>query len=210
MDQGFVIVCGEIKAATLAIFEVLQQHIEKLLREGDFLAAPAQTRQLQNGIGQIGIVIEVGADMRLAIFSRCQQSAVAPQRMTDEIQRTCGRPFDILAAQRTGCAGHAANRQRVPAGQDFFVAARPDSRSAHAEQFAARRIEQRRGVVKRQAVLRGYVFHGLESMQMPVLALEVGFAVQSEARFEYLVLVGGQQRTQFCGLPDIELAFVAF
>src|SRR5579859_8094962 len=92
MDQCFVILRGEEKSAVGGILELFQQHCRQFLRELKIAAAPSGLQQLQQRIDKKRVVVEIGGQVGTPVLVCCEQTAVAPKVMPDEIHRGgCGQ-----------------------------------------------------------------------------------------------------------------------
>ena len=200
MDEFFVIVAGEEKAAVLCIFKLIEQPLRQRAREHQIISAKLGLHQLQQRIEQKRVVVEVRIQMRLAVFAGGEQAAIFPQRAADKIQRALcgGEPRWLVEHARR--ARHALDHQRVPTGQDFFIAARPDALVACREQFGACASEQRFASVGQR----------LGNTQVPVRLFEIRRVIQTVMRCCYRVFFRRQQRFDLIRGPYVKLAFDVF
>ena len=114
MHQLFVIVRGEEEAAVLAVAEVLEQRIGERHCELQVGAAPAGLQQLEQGVEQEGVVVEVRGEARLTVLVNGEQSTVAQQLLTDEIDGARRGLGEVRPAEHARRHGHAGDRQAVP------------------------------------------------------------------------------------------------
>ena len=77
---------GEEEAALFRVLEPGQQDLGQLQRQVKVLAPPAGLQQLQQGIDQVRIVVQVGVEVGLAVLVGGEQAPVPPQGGADEVQ----------------------------------------------------------------------------------------------------------------------------
>ena len=209
VDQGLVIIRGEIETAGRVVGKALQHDIEELSCEAQLIGAEAHLLQLEDRVGEVHVVVQVRIQMGAALHGGCQQPAIPPQGGADEIEGARRGCRQLLAGQGPRRYRHAADHERVPRGEDLVIARRTHARRAHREQLRARRCDER-GDFRGSAVhLTGDLLRGGGHVEMPV-ALEVGRPVESEARCEDGKLRSGERGTHLLAIPDVELALVAF
>ena len=109
LDQRFVIVGSEEKAAGLAILEPVEQHVGQGQTKVQFAVAPTTLQQFQNAIDQECVVIQIGWQWRLTVFINRPQPPIAPHLRADEIQRPFCCCYKIgtveMALETAGGAG---------------------------------------------------------------------------------------------------------
>ncbi len=79
MDQRLVIIGGEEESAAVLVLEVREHHLEQCRGEVQLVGAHAHLLQLEDGIDEIDVVVQVGIQVRLAGHGGGEQPAVAPQ-----------------------------------------------------------------------------------------------------------------------------------
>ena len=132
VDQCLVIVAGEEEAAC-SILEMGQQGIAERFAEGQQAGIEFRLQQFQHGLEQIGVIVEIGVQVGVAVLAGRQQAAALPQFLPDEIQRAACRGEPVVAPEDAAGVGHALDHEGVPACQDLVVASRADALPACCE-----------------------------------------------------------------------------
>ena len=109
------------------VLEVREHGVEDRAQPGHVLVAPAQLQHLEQRVGQVGVVVQIGVEKRDAVLGGGEQASVAPQALGAGNRARARRaaPNSGLPSARAA-AGQAADRQRVPAGQDLVVEPGPE------------------------------------------------------------------------------------
>ncbi len=136
--------------------------------------------------------------MRASILVRGEQPPVAPHAGANELERAARRRRPLGPAEHAPGVRHAADRERVPRHQHFFVAARAHSLFARGKQFSPGVIDERLGAR----------LEGARRVQVPVPVLEIRRPVQPKARGERQVFLLGQELLRLLAAPDVELALL--
>src|SRR5664279_1323407 len=102
MNQHFMAVSGEIKT-TLLSFKFLQQGFSQILSEGHINRSIFSLHQLQQGIKQKSIVIQISIQMCYITLASSEQTVIHPKFFMDKIDGLlcCGYP--IRALQHATC-----------------------------------------------------------------------------------------------------------
>ena len=143
MDEPLVIGRGEIESSAFAVGEAVQDRLGEAPREFEVAITPASLQQLEQRIGEKRIVVEIGIQMRAAVLVRCEQPPLLPQRAVDEIDGVSRGVGEIRTMQDAGGDRESADHERVPRGQDLFIAAGPDAQRAYGQQLRAGRVDER-------------------------------------------------------------------
>jgi hypothetical protein len=86
---------GEVKAAAFPILEMFQETIGETAGEIKEIERPCGFEEMQDGVEEEGVIVQVGVEMRPIVLAGGQQAAIAPKRAANEIQRAPGR-VDIV------------------------------------------------------------------------------------------------------------------
>ena len=173
IDQCFVVPAGEEEAAIGVVPEIRQQGCGQLPRQVEIGRLEGRLEGVEQGGGQEGVVVEVGRQLRLAVFAAAQQHPVAQHVLAQKGDGVAHGPHRLIITKRAGGINHAGEHQAVPGGQDFLVAERLDALLAHREQGAPRRLHllaNRRHVLLEQI---GELFRRHRQVQDVVAALPV-------------------------------------
>ena len=117
--------------------------------------------------------------MRASVLAGCQQAAVLPQGVPDEIHGTFGRVDPVPAVQQAPGNRHAADHQSVPRGEYLVIAAGTDALFAGGEQLTAGRVDPRVNRCRIQCEILRQLPAAAEGVQVP-LAREIGRSVEAE------------------------------
>src|SRR6185437_9566186 len=104
-----------------------QDYVQQFAGELQLIGAEANLLQLQDGIREECVVIEICVQMCAAVIVGREEPAIAPERTADEPERALRGRRQVVAAERPRCDGHASDHQAVPGSEDLVVASRTDS-----------------------------------------------------------------------------------
>src|SRR6185437_11581583 len=90
VDQLLVIVRGKEEAAGAVIQIVPQKHFQQLAGELQLIRTEANLLQLQDGIGEERVVVEIRVQLRATVVVSGQEPAVAPEYAAHEVERKPG------------------------------------------------------------------------------------------------------------------------
>ena len=181
VNELLMILRGEEKSAAIGIFELIEQHVCQLARECQVAAAPTGLQQLQQGIRQEGVVIEIRGQVRAAILVSREQAAVAPQIVMHEVNGGAGGHGQLRPPQHARRNRQSLDHERIPGREDFLIARRPHSQIARFQQLRARRLHPGVDGFRGLAEQGGNIVNRRKGVQMP-FTLEVGGAIQAESR----------------------------
>ncbi len=141
MDQGFVVVGGEVEATVFLVLEMCQQCIGQLPGKRQVCHRGVVLHEFEQGGEQEGVVVEIGGQVHASRTRSCEQAAagfvLAPVVRPQEIQRTARRSLPVVATADACSMRQTFDHQGVPAGQDLVVAARTHTLGARGEEFGA-------------------------------------------------------------------------
>jgi hypothetical protein len=200
MDEPLVIGGGEIESPAFRIGKAVQDRLGKCPCEFEVAIPPSSLQKLEQRLGKKRVVVEVGIQMRTAVLVGCEQPSLLPQRAVDEIDGVSRGVGEIRTMQDPGGDRESPDHERVPRGQDFFIAAGPDAQRAYGKQLRAGRVDQ-------PALIRS-LERGAHT-EMPA-APEIGGLIEAEAAREQRILGLAQPVTHLGGRPDVEPALVSF
>ena len=151
-DQLLVVVRGREEAAVLGVAEVLDHRVGGLARGVEPALVEGRLVERQQRLDQVGVVLEVGVELRLAVLVAAKQAAVLVAQLgPDELGARDGRVEVVAARQHRAGLGKRGDHQRVPRRQALVVAARPDAPRAEAVERAAHVLVPPRRLVARAA-----------------------------------------------------------
>ena len=127
-----MIVGSKVKAAA-GSFEVRQHHFHQFTGKLQLAGIEAYAGQLQQRLGQKHVVVEVGVESGVAVGAGGQQPPVTPMVAAQKLQRGASRGGQISARQSARSARQRANRQRIPAGENFIIARRAHPGCTHGQ-----------------------------------------------------------------------------
>ena len=200
-----MIIRGEEKAAGALIGVVPQDYFQQVAGESQLIGTESDLLQLQDGIGEVYVIVEIRVQMRAAVVVGRKQPAFAPQRAAHELERPPGGIRQIITAERPRRHGQTADHQAVPGSENLVIPSGTDPALAYAQQLLSRRAQCRFDSVGRTAERGRYVLDRAENVQVP-MALEVGLAIEAVPGSEGRVFLRCQRRAHFVAVPDIELA----
>jgi len=154
------------------------------------------------------VIVQIGVQVRPAIFVRRQEPSVHVQSAAQEVHRAERGIHPFGAAKDATGVRHAADHERIPGSQNFFVSARAHPLLARIEQLAACTREKLLRLRQRNTQLCRDLIQRLCHEKMPAHIFEIGRLVQSEMPIRDRQLVCGQQRRYFLARPHIELPFL--
>ena len=189
MDQRLVIVRGEEESAELRVFEMREHGVEDLAQPGRVLVAPAKLQHLEQRVGEIGVVVEIGVEMRDAILGGGQQPAasIGPVRhrlRAHELERAFRRRREFRLVEHARGDRQAADGERVPAAEHLVVEAGPHALAADRQQFRARAVDVLFDLGRVELQFLGDLLDRHEHVRVP-RAFEVRLFVESEAAAEH-------------------------
>ncbi len=212
LDELFVIVAGEIKAAALPVFKLFEQYLGQAADECQIVGAEIRLQHLEDRLRQIGVVVEIGIEMGLAVLVGGVEALAAgvPHGRAHEGQRLARRGQPGRFPEHARGMRHALDHQRVPAGQDFFIAPWMDALRARGKQFLPRGLQQHGAIAL--GLAQGIRNHRqrLRRRQVPEFFFKISAPVEAVIRRRHLPFRRGQQRPRCIRRPHIELALMTF
>ena len=155
MDEPLVIGGGEIESAAFRIGkERPASPRPESCANSRSRSAPTSLQELEQRIGEKRVVVEIGMQMRTAVLVGCEQPSLLPQRAVDEIDGGSRGVGEIRTMQHPGGDGESSDHERIPRGQDLFIARRA-RRATCARQAASRAPSRARRRLVRAPLERG-------------------------------------------------------
>ncbi len=209
-DQLLMITRRVEEAARLFIEEVGEGALEQPLRLAQPANLTARLVQVDQPLGQVGVVLQVGIEVRLPGPIGSQQAAVlARERRQDEVGGAFRR-FDVSwVADHPVALGQRADHQAVPGGEDLVVQAGLHPVLAGRVHFGARLGQRPLKLVGADAEVRG---DGLQRVRRVgyALPLPIAAALDVVVGVEPPRLFFVQHLGDLFRRPDEELPLHAF
>ena len=209
VHELLVVVGGEPEAAPLAVLEAFEEGIRESEREVEICRPPAGLEEPEGSFEQECVVVEIGGEAGAAVLPGGEEPALDPGVPAEEIERPRRRVHEAGLPEGLSGDREAGHHHRVPGGEHLVVESGAHPRGARLEQLGACAVEPPGGGGRVHPELRSERLALHEGVQMPGVALEVGWAVHPErdGRRRELVLV--QHRPRRIRRPEIEAALRA-
>ena len=141
-DQLLVVLGGGEEAAALGVGEAGDHRIGRLAGGVEPAHLEGRLVERQQRLEQVGVVLEVGVQLRLAVLPAAQQPAVGVAHLVEhELGRGARGVEVVVAAEHRAGVGERRDHQRVPGGEPLVVEPGPDP-------LRARLVERRPGLVE--------------------------------------------------------------
>ena len=201
-DQLLMVAGRGEEPALIGIFEELDHPIGCLPRRFEPANLKARLVERQQGLDQIGVVLEIGVEPPAALLPGPQQPSIVAAKLVQDELRAPGRCLQVVVALQDGARlRESADRQRVPGGEALVVEPGPDPLVPGRAQNGADLTEP----VRR---LSGAAGGDVEDVR----ALEVAPLGGAEPAHDLVgplgQSAGRQPRPDLVGSPDIELALL--
>ncbi len=197
-DQRFAVGGGGEEPSVLRVGEARDQLVRERARLLEPALLAARFEQREQGLEQERVVLEVGADARLAVVVGAQQAPVAVAHARQHELRAGRRRVEVAGLrERRARVCQRRDHERVPARHALVVEARAHALDARRAKRPADPLALLRGRARTAA--GEYV----EARLRMVRVREVALLGDAEPR-DRGVRVGAQQRAQLLGAPHVE------
>src|SRR4051794_36001982 len=99
MHQLLVVGAGEEEAAVLPVEEAVEEGVRELTRRGDPRRVEGDLVDVERGVQQERVVVEVRVQLRLTVLEGAEQPTVATERAPDESERALGGDTIFVAPE---------------------------------------------------------------------------------------------------------------
>ena len=212
LDELLVIVAGEIKSTVCAVFKLIEQHVRKLLREPQVFSQEISLQNFDQRFQQEGVIIKIRIQVRLAAFVGGEQSLRfrVPHGVAHKCERASRRRQPVRPPKYSRGMRHALDHQRVPTGEDFFVATRADACLTLTEQRCLCGRQQRLALRNGPGERFRHVREGPCHRQIPEMHFKIGRLIKPVVERDHAILVRRQQSLDLMQRPDVKLALMPF